>query len=249
MSNNHCRETHLDARLKLAGVKRNLKGQVPKGKDAQSQGSPSTVGYPTPTSIPITHVSPRPKFTGRISPTTSNTPSIQPTSIYPTYSSNNVSRRSNTALVTHRSIQSPALQSANSHRRGRTNKSSDINSLQQEAPRNPKHTGHSPDILGGGLQSISLSGNEVSINMDNVSINMDDMSHNGPLIRRSSHSISSSSGSFEHIDFHDLAPVQSGSLPMMEVPYHAGKTRLGCNRFGPVEDGKFLAHHRILCRV
>ena len=89
LSDEFYRDSCLREQLDSHGV---LKGQVRAGRASLGVGSPSTLGHPTPTCMPRTSVSPRPRLTG-IPPLGSSTMTfVLPTSMHNTSYGNPQSR-------------------------------------------------------------------------------------------------------------------------------------------------------------
>ncbi|PMD32415.1 hypothetical protein L207DRAFT_536278 [Hyaloscypha variabilis F] len=214
------KETHLDARLKTAGVKRNLKGLVYNGKETQSESS-------TPTSIHTASVSPRPKPEGRLSRASSNAPSGRPTPKSHAYSSGGISSRPNTSAITQPPSQHHAFKSTNFYPQSRTNSLSNTNAFPHRLLQNPRDTPRSSDFLGEELSPAPTSGNEMPIEME-------DLSHNGQLMPNSSHLIPATSGSVRNIDPHHFIPGQAGGTWLRaDKLHHPDEARLPCDPSDP----------------
>jgi hypothetical protein len=233
ISDDYCRETHLDARLKLAGVKRNLKGQVYKGKETQSESSPNTSGWPTATSVHTASVSPRPKSEGRLSPGGSNAPSSRPIPKGYAYSSGGTSSRLNTNGSSPPS-EHHAVKSTNYYNQSRTTSPSNMTAFQHRPFQNARDTTRSSNFLGEALDPAPTSAIEIPVRME-------DLPRNGQLIPTSSHLASSTGGSLNIINSYHNVPIQAGGTwrPAKKLP-HPDEARLLCKPSKPGRNCKFL---------
>ena len=123
LSDEFYRDSCLREQLDSHGV---LKGQVRAGRASQGVSSPSTLGHPTPTFMPRTSVSPRPRLTGIPPPGSSNITSVPPTSMHHTTSSPSVSSQSNITPATQQPSKSQLFNNTSYHSQSRTNRLSNI---------------------------------------------------------------------------------------------------------------------------
>jgi hypothetical protein len=161
LSDHSCRDSYLREQLELHGVLRNQNRQTTgrKGRNTQSVSSPSTLGHPTPTSIPMPSVSPRLNTLGRLSPGSSHVPSSLPTPIRHAPDSSGISSSPNTAAATQRPSHSQLPKSTTSYQQSRTNKPSNINSFLQKPQQDSRDTAL-PLYSSGYLDPTPMSGDE-----------------------------------------------------------------------------------------
>jgi hypothetical protein len=231
LSDEFYRDSCLREQLDSHGV---LKGQGRAGRASLGVGSPSTLGHPTPTFMPRTSVSPRPRLTGIPQSGSSTITSIPPTSMHHTTSSPSVSSQSNITAATRQPSESQLFNITSYHPQSRTNRLSNTHPPEHGLSQISSETTLPLRFQGEHLEPTPSS-DEMLVGMNH---------EHGPPIQ--SHFMSSHNDNFENFNTQFPVPVQPRNWSIAKGPEWT-ETGLVSDTISKMDDCTFLPHFCVYC--